>query len=749
MPDFLERLKSSLADRYTIEREIGSGGMATVYLAEDLKHHRKVAVKVLRPELAAVIGADRFLSEIRVTANLQHPHILPLHDSGEADSFLYYVMPYVEGESLRESLDRERQIPIDDALRITNQVADALGSAHRQGVVHRDIKPENILLREGHAVVADFGIALAVKSAGGERLTATGLSLGTPAYMSPEQVAGDREIDGRSDIYSLACVLYEMLAGEPPFTGPNPQAVLARHVTDPVPPITTVRSSVTPPVAAAIARALGKAPVDRFPTARAFAKALRAEAVETAPEIKSIVVLPFESLSPDPENEYFADGLTDELIAELSKIKALRVISRTSAMQFKGAEKRVPTIAEELGVQYALEGTVRRAGNHVRITAQLIDAVADTHLWAERYSGMLEDVFDLQENLARRIAEGLQVTLSPVEDRRLADRPITDAHAYDAFLLARYELFKFTKQGIDRAIELIKGALGTIGDNALLYAVLGYAHWAAYDFGIYYDEEMLARAEQFADKALELDPDLPQAHFALGLVRYKRGDMQAFLGYIKSAVELEPTSDALFFLAFVLAGIGKIDQARQYADEGVVRDPLFFMTVFGRGYVDVCSGSFEAGLERIHDGRDRLAPGEAFSGWWLAQTLAYSGREEEAHALFQQLAAMDADLWSDQGKLFQRALENDRDGVLQVLADTKLRQFARTDEIYPVCLANALTRVGEIDEALDWIEQAVSWGFTNYQFLSQHNRFLAPLRGNERFQQLMELARQKQEAFEV
>jgi TolB-like protein len=264
-------------------------------------------------------------------------------------------------------------------------------------VVHRDIKPENILLREGHAVVADFGIALAVKSAGGERLTATGLSLGTPAYMSPEQVAGDREIDGRSDIYSLACVLYEMLAGDPPFTASSPRAVLARHVTDPVPPITTVRSSVTQPVAAAIAKALGKAPADRFELAKAFAEALFAEAKQAEPQIKSIVVLPFENLSPDPDQEYFSDGLTEEVIADLSKVRSLRVISRSSAMTLKGSNKRIPEIAAELNVRYALEGSVRRAGNNLRITAQLIDATSDGHLWADKYTGKLDDVFDLQE----------------------------------------------------------------------------------------------------------------------------------------------------------------------------------------------------------------------------------------------------------------------------------------------------------------------------------------------------------------
>lgn len=263
MIDQLQRLKAALADRYAIESELGAGGMATVYLADDIKHDRKVAVKVLRPELAAVIGAERFVNEIKVTAHLQHPHILPLHDSGEAEGFLYYVMPRVEGESLRARLVRERQLAVEEALEITRVVASALDYAHRHDVVHRDIKPENILLQDGQALVADFGIALAVSAAGGTRLTETGLSLGTPHYMSPEQATADRELDGRSDIYSLACVTYEMLAGQPPFIAPNAQAVVAKILSEDPVPVTTHRRSVPPHVAAVLQKALSKLPADR------------------------------------------------------------------------------------------------------------------------------------------------------------------------------------------------------------------------------------------------------------------------------------------------------------------------------------------------------------------------------------------------------------------------------------------------------------------------------------------------------
>ena len=277
-----DRLAAALSDRYRIERELGAGGMATVYLAEDLKHHRKVAIKVLRPELAAVIGAERFLAEIRTTANLQHPHILALIDSGDTDGMLWYVMPYVEGESLRDRITREKQLPVADAVRIATEVAGALDYAHRHKVIHRDIKPENILLHDGSALVADFGIALAASSGASTRMTETGMSLGTPHYMSPEQAMGEREITARSDVYALGCVTYEMLVGEPPFNGPTAQAIIARVMTDAPRTLTGQRKSIPPGVEAAVFTALEKLPADRFATAAEFAAALADRSYTTA-----------------------------------------------------------------------------------------------------------------------------------------------------------------------------------------------------------------------------------------------------------------------------------------------------------------------------------------------------------------------------------------------------------------------------------------------------------------------------------
>ncbi len=303
MPDPLAALLATLAQHYTIERQAGVGGMATVYVARDLKHDRHVALKVLKPELAALLGVERFLSEIRVTAHLQHPHILPLFDSGQAGGLIYYVMPHVEGESLRQRLEREKQLPLETAIEITRAVASALDYAHRHGVIHRDIKPENILFQDGQAVVADFGIALALSAAGGSRLTETGLSLGTPQYMSPEQATGDRALDARSDIYSLAAVLYEMLAGEPPHTGPTVQSVIAKVLTDRPRPLRTLRDAVPPPLEAAVQKALAKVPADRFASAAQFAEALThssatgtlevATAGEHRPRARGLAIVPW------------------------------------------------------------------------------------------------------------------------------------------------------------------------------------------------------------------------------------------------------------------------------------------------------------------------------------------------------------------------------------------------------------------------------------------------------------------------
>ena len=444
MPDPLAPLREALQGRYAFERELGRGGMATVYLAQDLRHDRPVAFKVLHPELAATLGPDRFQREIKLAARLQHPHILTVLDSGEAGGRLWFTMPFIEGESLRDRLRRERQLPVDDALGIAREAADALEYAHRHGVIHRDIKPENILLSSGHALVADFGVARALGSTTDEKLTETGLAVGTPAYMSPEQAAGERELDARTDIYSLATVLYEMLAGEPPFTGPTAQAIVARRLAGHVPSVREHRPAVPEPVEQAMRKALAPVPADRFASAGDFGRAL-AQGTGTATasvptpaspttavipahpsrqhrhrsvvllglgfllglgvlfgwlrkhgsevpaggagEVRRLAVLPFDNLGA-ADDEYFADGVTDEIRGKLSAIPGLQVTASRSAAEYKKSAKDLATIARELGVDYLLVGKVRwekGAGgqSRVRVSPELIQvATGSTKLAA-------------------------------------------------------------------------------------------------------------------------------------------------------------------------------------------------------------------------------------------------------------------------------------------------------------------------------------------------------------------------------
>ncbi len=446
MADLLARLQAALADRYTIERELGRGGMATVYLARDLKHHRLVAIKVLRPELAAALGPERFLREIETAAGLNHPHILPLHDSGEAAGFLYYVMPFVEGETLRDRLNRERQLSLDEALQITRDVADALSYAHSHDVVHRDIKPENLLLEAGHAVVSDFGIARAIHAAGARTLTGTGLALGTPAYMSPEQAAGERALDGRSDIYSLGCVLYEMLAGEPPFTGPTAESILHQHLAAEPPRVTGIRAGVPEGIGQAIRRALAKTPADRFPTALAFAEAVRV-AVPGVPvpavlrrvpgrralrlagvavvlvfgigvarvlvhpgshgalDPNLVAVAPFNVL--DPKLALWREGLVDVLSRNFDGAGALRMVPPSIAIKRSSPHADAATAAElgrHTGARLVVFGTLTSEGpDSVRLTAGVVDA---------RSGRLVSDVErrDLSDRM-NRLADSLTIAL--------------------------------------------------------------------------------------------------------------------------------------------------------------------------------------------------------------------------------------------------------------------------------------------------------------------------------------------------
>jgi serine/threonine-protein kinase len=547
--DAVPRLSVALSDRYRIERELGQGGMATVYLAQDLKHDRKVAVKVLKPVLAAVLGADRFLAEIKVTANLQHPNLLPLFDSGEAGGFLYYVMPYVEGETLRARLERERQLPVDETVRLVTLLANALDYAHAQGVIHRDLKPENILLPAGQPVIADFGIALAVAQAGGSRVTETGLSLGTPHYMSPEQAAGDRELNAKSDQYALGAVTYEMLSGEPPHTGPTAQAIIARLMTEKPRSLRATRSSVPVAMDLAIGRALAKPPADRFPTCGAFARALVTSPVSRTrrwligaalaglaiaaiaatawfagrvmhsgdgPRFERIAVLPMDNQTGDTTQGFFADGMTREVIGILGDA-GLRVLGHRAVAPYRNSTMPTADIAEALRVDAIVSGAVLMAGDMVQISAELTDPKTGESLWARTFSRPAADVVTLQHDFASEIARGVRARLTPDQARALAPARPVNPKAYTQYLLGQQQATLRTPDGFSRSVEYLTRSLALDSTFAPAWAALAMAN----AYGLLYQltprDSGRAVIELAAARAAALDERLADPWFARGV----------------------------------------------------------------------------------------------------------------------------------------------------------------------------------------------------------------------------------------
>jgi len=455
-----ERLAEALADRYRIERELGAGGMATVFLAQDLKHDRKVALKVLRPELSTALGGDRFPREIHIVAQLSHPHILPLHDSGEVGGMLYYVMPYVDGETLRQRMKREGALPLAEAARILREVVDALAYAHQHGVVHRDIKPENVMLSGRHAIVMDFGVAKALSAAGGEKLTTVGVALGTPTYMAPEQAMGETDIDHRADIYAVGALAYEMLAGAPPFDKPTAQATLSAHVMEQPVDLAERRPGVLPQLSTLVMRCLQKDRAERWQSADDLLPALEAlstpsggitptdtRPIRAAPRlrparrkrwipavaaagiaiaalgawllfggggggtgrIEQIAVLPIQDLSGT--DKVFVDTMHDALISALARTDVAGVVSRSAVLRYGDGSTPTRQIAQELNADAILEGTVFRDGDRVRINVQLVEPQSLRHLWAQTYERSVTDVFEAQRDIVERIAAEIKAAL--------------------------------------------------------------------------------------------------------------------------------------------------------------------------------------------------------------------------------------------------------------------------------------------------------------------------------------------------
>jgi len=738
MIDLLERLKSALADRYAVESEIGRGGMATVFLAEDLKHHRKVAIKVLHPDIGSDVATERFFREIEIVAGLTHPHILPLHDSGQADGLLYCVMPYIEGESLLDRLQREKQLPVEDALQITREVADALCYAHERGIIHRDIKPANILLQEGHAVVADFGIARALEQAGGASITHTGVAVGTPTYMSPEQASGAQDLDGRTDIYALACVLYQMLAGTPPYAGVTPLAVMKRHSQDPVPSVRTVRDTIPESVEYAITRALAKVPTDRYQTAGEFASALLAPDLagrpiprrrvvvlalvgvtallagawyvgrQSAPaedadpaagvSAASIAVLPFVNMSSDPEQEYFSDGISEELLNLLAKIPEMQVAARTSSFSFKGQNLEIPEIAERLNVAHVLEGSVRKAGNEVRITAQLIRADDGFHVWSQTWDRTLDDIFAIQDEIAADVAAQLKVTLLGAAPTVEA----TDLAAYALYLQARQLGRRGTAEDLEQSMALYQQALAIDPDYAAAWAGLARDYYTRAGTELHPIDEGYQLAREAANRALAIDPEYAPAYAQLGYIAVYHGDLAAAARHLERALALDPTNSDIIANAAILArSLGRLDEAITLQEYAVARDPVNPIGHARLGLFYLWAGRLDESIVSYRTTLS-LSPGRIGAQHNIGEALLLKGEPEAALAAIQQESS---ELWRMVGlPMAYHALGQaaESDAALAELIE-KYEQETAYNIAYVLALRN------EADRAFEWLDKAVQY----------------------------------------
>ena len=712
--------------RYRILSRVGEGGMGEVFRAHDERLDREVAIKVLPEEVATDPDRlRRFEREAQAVAKLNHPNILAIHDFGTEGDVAFAVMELLEGESLREVISRGGLTP-NKALEYARAIADGISAAHEKDIVHRDLKPENVFLTcGGHIKILDFGLAklkrgeqdLTTESPTATLETSPGAFLGTVPYMSPEQVRGER-CDQRTDIFALGTMLYEMLCGRRPFGGNSMMEVATAILGKDPESISSVASDVSPALANVVMRCLEKRPEDRFSSARDLSMTLGAmdsvspsvqagqkpvferrwphilavviatiiavlvifppsalfdrpgEAPSTAP-IRSIAVLPLDNLSGDPGQEYFVDGMTEALIADLAKIRALKVISRTSVMRYKGTTTPLPEIAAELGVDAVVEGSVVRSGNRVRITAQLIEAATDQHLWAENYERDLTDILALQAEVARAIAGEIQIVLTPQEERRLAEASPVDPESYEAYLMGQYRLKEESIEGARMALKHFEEAAAHDPDNALAYAGMAevYAFWGLY---LELGDEVERRAEEAAGKALEIDDTLAEVHLALGLVKYSQWEWEVARREFALAIEINPSlaeahhnyahhfwnlgrldegfAESQLYLeldpqwprpyeciAYNLTLTGQAEQALAYAQRAIEIDPTFYAghTTLGDVYV---------GLGRLEEATDAYRAAQGLSegpfsmaSLSLAFVAATSGRLAEAEAIMQGL----------------------------------------------------------------------------------------------------------------
>jgi non-specific serine/threonine protein kinase len=757
---------------YEIVDSIGAGGMGEVYRALDSTLGRHVALKLLPQDLARdPARIDRFRREARTVASLNHPHIVTIYsvEQDAASGAHFLTMELVDGTSLDRQLPADG-MPASKLLDLSWALADALAAAHDKGIVHRDLKPGNVMLTaDGRVKVLDFGLAKASEQddagANDETIarTSEGVVMGTVPYMSPEQAEG-RSLDTRSDVFSLGVVLHEAATGSRPFHGASSAALLSSILRDTPPPVGARRVDLPVAFGRLVGRCLEKDRDRRIQTAkdvrneidairRELTSGVRSPSPASGPSRhslarrslgeggRSIVVLPFANLSPDADNAYFSDGLTEELIADLAKVGALQVISRTSSMQLKGTTKSMRMIGQDLGVGYVLEGSVRKAGNSLRITAQLIDVETDAPLWSDKYSGTMDDVFEVQERVSREIVKALGVRLTSEEIRRLADRPIADPRAFELYLQARQQLRRYA---IPTAIPLIEEAIRIEGETPPLVAMRAWATLWQVRLGMAPDQSPLDEAERAAQSLIAERPDASYVHALLGNLKYERGHLLEALRHFRRAIELEPNdTDSLVMMAFTLVGGGQDDEAQALAPRLVQSDPLSAATWMAAGGPLWFVGRAAEGIPIMKRGLE-IDPNSFIAHWCTGYACAVAGRLDEAKAHAAVLRRLfDGGPYTRQLLALVDGLEGRQAAAREWLAPINI---AILDPHQQFHLAESFLVAGDLERGLELLERS-NFGFHPYVYMAHHCRFLDPVRHTPRFQVLLEQAKARTEAF--